>query len=96
MIRRPPRSTLDRSSAASDVYKRQIILQSLHTPVAHKRIYISENITQNKLIHAHSICLRLKQLTHMYALRRTGEPERRSMKPPTRCLLYTSPSPRDS
>ena len=23
MIRRPPRSTLDRSSAASDVYKRQ-------------------------------------------------------------------------
>ncbi len=33
MIRRPPRSTLDRSSAASDVYKRQgknptIILES--------------------------------------------------------------------
>ena len=27
MIRRPPRSTLDRSSAASDVYKRQIIYQ---------------------------------------------------------------------
>ena len=26
MIRRPPRSTLDRSSAASDVYKRQEIL----------------------------------------------------------------------
>ena len=26
MIRRPPRSTLDRSSAASDVYKRQIFL----------------------------------------------------------------------
>src|SRR5678815_5983906 len=26
MIRRPPRSTLDRSSAASDVYKRQMIL----------------------------------------------------------------------
>ena len=26
MIRRPPRSTLDRSSAASDVYKRQLIL----------------------------------------------------------------------
>ena len=28
MIRRPPRSTLDRSSAASDVYKRQIPLQA--------------------------------------------------------------------
>ena len=26
MIRRPPRSTLDRSSAASDVYKRQEIM----------------------------------------------------------------------
>src|SRR5678815_1392107 len=25
MIRRPPRSTLDRSSAASDVYKRQMV-----------------------------------------------------------------------
>ena len=28
MIRRPPRSTLDRSSAASDVYKRQVELES--------------------------------------------------------------------
>ena len=29
MIRRPPRSTLDRSSAASDVYKRQHIAQQI-------------------------------------------------------------------
>ena len=29
MIRRPPRSTLDRSSAASDVYKRQIVTPGL-------------------------------------------------------------------
>ena len=28
MIRRPPRSTLDRSSAASDVYKRQALLRA--------------------------------------------------------------------
>ena len=28
MIRRPPRSTLDRSSAASDVYKRQDVIKS--------------------------------------------------------------------
>ena len=27
MIRRPPRSTLDRSSAASDVYKRQLLFR---------------------------------------------------------------------
>ena len=30
MIRRPPRSTLDRSSAASDVYKRQLPLLDEH------------------------------------------------------------------
>ena len=29
MIRRPPRSTLDRSSAASDVYKRQAVAGTL-------------------------------------------------------------------
>ena len=29
MIRRPPRSTLDRSSAASDVYKRQVLNNSI-------------------------------------------------------------------
>mgnify|MGYP003381504096 CR=1 FL=1 len=29
MIRRPPRSTLDRSSAASDVYKRQELHRSI-------------------------------------------------------------------
>ena len=30
MIRRPPRSTLDRSSAASDVYKRQTLYISVN------------------------------------------------------------------
>ena len=34
MIRRPPRSTLDRSSAASDVYKRQPYPYQLATIVA--------------------------------------------------------------
>src|SRR5664279_4977050 len=32
MIRRPPRSTLSSSSAASDVYKRQVVV-SAHRPV---------------------------------------------------------------
>ena len=36
MIRRPPRSTLDRSSAASDVYKRQ----PLFTDYVHKLRYV--------------------------------------------------------
>ena len=31
MIRRPPRSTLDRSSAASDVYKRQVQAKAIDT-----------------------------------------------------------------
>src|SRR5450756_2212848 len=32
MIRRPPRSTQSRSSAASDVYKRQVVTLDLHMP----------------------------------------------------------------
>src|SRR5678815_5175654 len=32
MIRRPPRSTLDRSSAASDVYKRQLLHRAVLEP----------------------------------------------------------------
>ena len=32
MIRRPPRSTLDRSSAASDVYKRQALTYAWAAP----------------------------------------------------------------
>ena len=35
MIRRPPRSTLDRSSAASDVYKRQVTVSVTLPPALH-------------------------------------------------------------
>ncbi|HCK80808.1 MAG TPA: 50S ribosomal protein L34 [Candidatus Competibacteraceae bacterium] len=35
MIRRPPRSTLDRSSAASDVYKRQFQPSIIHRKRTH-------------------------------------------------------------
>src|SRR5674536_98405 len=35
MIRRPPRSTLSSSSAASDVYKRQIVIKSLFEEQIH-------------------------------------------------------------
>ena len=37
MMRRPPRSTLDRSSAASDVYKRQEILYDAMSALVHPR-----------------------------------------------------------
>ena len=35
MIRRPPRSTLDRSSAASDVYKRQVMIRMENMTLDH-------------------------------------------------------------
>ena len=41
MIRRPPRSTLDRSSAASDVYKRQVVYD----------LYQPENISHDTEVH---------------------------------------------
>ena len=38
MIRRPPRSTQSRSSAASDVYKRQLITIIIYSFVIHSRM----------------------------------------------------------
>eukprot|EP00826_Nyctotherus_ovalis_P015624 TRINITY_DN1445_c0_g1_i6.p1 TRINITY_DN1445_c0_g1~~TRINITY_DN1445_c0_g1_i6.p1 ORF type:complete len:352 (-),score=91.52 TRINITY_DN1445_c0_g1_i6:1445-2476(-) len=53
MIRRPPRSTLDRSSAASDVYKRQV---QLRQRVNHKRtIYYLEQIILKHGMHSKTI-----------------------------------------
>ena len=47
MIRRPPRSTLDRSSAASDVYKRQFLMfRFFVTVLLHK---LGKSITFNPI-----------------------------------------------
>ena len=43
MIRRPPRSTLDRSSAASDVYKRQELKIELEAQLE-KRLAVEEEL----------------------------------------------------
>src|SRR5678815_2972227 len=51
MIRRPPRSTLDRSSAASDVYKRQVVTFLM--------VFLIQN-TQNR--DARAIHLKLDEL----------------------------------
>ena len=40
MIRRPPRSTLDRSSAASDVYKRQVQLAQAQLQAAEQELIV--------------------------------------------------------
>ena len=52
MIRRPPRSTLDRSSAASDVYKRQVLYKI--------KVYI---LVSNLIIYNY-----LKIISQVYAL----------------------------
>ena len=46
MMRRPPRSPLDRSSAASDVYKRQVLFVS-HNMAAVERICTTAMVLQN-------------------------------------------------
>src|SRR5678815_3714783 len=65
MIRRPPRSTLDRSSAASDVYKRQIhdalvkpMPAGINTPS------LAESWTQSKDGHTYDFVLRKNAKFH--------------------------------
>ena len=41
MIRRPPRSTLDRSSAASDVYKRQAAHVAKYEHMGHREVEVA-------------------------------------------------------
>ena len=57
MIRRPPRSTLDRSSAASDVYKRQ--LSHTYPTKSHKLSHVALCAVQNA--HLCIGCLRHSQ-----------------------------------
>src|SRR5664280_1691480 len=65
MIRRPPRSTLSSSSAASDVYKRQVINKGSHTSQAFRAAYILLNcdkgeFSEDKEIKNTEICKILK------------------------------------
>ena len=50
MIRRPPRSTLDRSSAASDVYKRQEYLECNNKAVGTGRFFTQSDLINNSKI----------------------------------------------
>src|SRR5664279_1335118 len=52
MIRRPPRSTLSSSSAASDVYKRQG-LELVHDPARRRREDMSVTPLRDRPVHAH-------------------------------------------
>ena len=81
MIRRPPRATLDRSSAASDVYKRQV-LSGIQTAIDkaeknYKGLVIA-NEGPNFSAGANVGMIFMLAIDQEYD-----------------CLLYTSPSPRD-
>eukprot|EP00828_Plagiopyla_frontata_P004953 TRINITY_DN11907_c0_g1_i1.p2 TRINITY_DN11907_c0_g1~~TRINITY_DN11907_c0_g1_i1.p2 ORF type:complete len:101 (+),score=24.81 TRINITY_DN11907_c0_g1_i1:105-407(+) len=90
MIRRPPRSTLSSSSAASDVYKRQINKIGYQAQVipamlagfvlAYLEIWLRKWIPQ----YISMIVVPLLALVPTVIIAHT-----------VLCLLYTSPSPRD-
>ena len=79
MTRRPPRSTLDRSSAASDVYKRQA-----------EYIEKQKVVEDGGPI---GVVGRIGWYMPTYMV--TAHPELATWEGLTTCLLYTSPSPRD-
>src|SRR5262245_48550091 len=53
---------------------------------------MSVNPTQNRLSHAHVMCLRFRQLEHWYALNSAGDFEISSRHPPTRCRNEWQPN----
>ena len=104
MIRRPPRSTLDRSSAASDVYKRQIqtaYYQQAKNPSlpeilqgCAREIGLNEEVFIEDL-RSPAIESELQhQLQRARSMDGYSYPSLRLVHNNT-CLLYTSPSPRD-
>ena len=101
MVRRPPRSTLDRSSAASDVYKRQVqsnisgvtdyIMKNDEECIAQIRSLI-EKIGKNEKAGFDRIESKLPKYPTKEIF---GVLPEDTLKPYNTCLLYTSPSPRD-
>ena len=98
MIRRPPRSTLDRSSAASDVYKRQV--EALDTALRRRFSFVpmapepeelkkqaGQVNLQTLLRTLNNRLIILKDADHTIGHALLWEVDS--------CLLYTSPSPRD-
>src|SRR5690242_4693867 len=62
-----------------------MIRMSFHTFIAQSRTYRSANITENRLIHAHSPCRRFRALHPLYSDWQVGEAEMQSFRPPTMC-----------
>eukprot|EP00657_Telonema_sp_P-1_P000108 TRINITY_DN10190_c0_g1_i1.p1 TRINITY_DN10190_c0_g1~~TRINITY_DN10190_c0_g1_i1.p1 ORF type:complete len:103 (-),score=48.52 TRINITY_DN10190_c0_g1_i1:123-431(-) len=92
MIRRPPRSTQSRSSAASDVYKRQAFSSASRFFSTSRG---SRCLPDGLLDSATTVFLLGEDIKHVCcrSLNSSWEPIVRAIFTP--CLLYTSPSPRD-
>src|SRR5678815_5853735 len=81
MIRRPPRSTLDRSSAASDVYKRQVLAAVDDGAIVHPR-------AEHGADRAHQLIPRRRREIPAGTLVHQGLEARHQLL--EICLLYTS------
>ena len=92
MIRRPPRSTLDRSSAASDVYKRQPewMAQGIDADTGRIDTHGSVGVSVYASASGDVTSVSFDNLSTVAV-----ESDPSEIRPSYSCLLYTSPSPRD-
>eukprot|EP01015_Nassula_variabilis_P025671 TRINITY_DN5033_c0_g1_i3.p1 TRINITY_DN5033_c0_g1~~TRINITY_DN5033_c0_g1_i3.p1 ORF type:complete len:107 (-),score=41.62 TRINITY_DN5033_c0_g1_i3:38-358(-) len=106
MIRRPPRSTQSRSSAASDVYKRQMYQTSKVCVIREQLKGYLLNLPTAGLICAQIFVFFIRSTTiskqtkiFLMAQLKQSSSSQVCFKLSSNiytCLLYTSPSPRDS
>eukprot|EP00658_Telonema_sp_P-2_P058827 TRINITY_DN47417_c0_g1_i1.p1 TRINITY_DN47417_c0_g1~~TRINITY_DN47417_c0_g1_i1.p1 ORF type:complete len:120 (+),score=19.29 TRINITY_DN47417_c0_g1_i1:83-442(+) len=105
MIRRPPRSTLSSSSAASDVYKRQYLFRLVvttpnrsHTTTVAVDIGVGRDAKECTLFFPAYTQLSRRHCTiHLrFSIEAVKLAPIVGNKRARDCLLYTSPSPRDS
>ena len=91
MIRRPPRSTLDRSSAASDVYKRQV-LRSVSTfwSSIDNKYFLSFELRKIEFFAIHIFHLEGVNVLFRNCKHGNQENEQIHVMKFIRCLLYTS------
>eukprot|EP00658_Telonema_sp_P-2_P047099 TRINITY_DN35633_c0_g1_i1.p1 TRINITY_DN35633_c0_g1~~TRINITY_DN35633_c0_g1_i1.p1 ORF type:complete len:105 (+),score=35.87 TRINITY_DN35633_c0_g1_i1:67-381(+) len=104
MIRRPPRSTLSSSSAASDVYKRQAVgrkRKPRRMPTAPRREFEGDDheksaaaVLMKKVRGKRNVMLESLLDNDEHG---DGSVSHQQLREGLKsCLLYTSPSPRDS
>eukprot|EP00831_Metopus_contortus_P056543 TRINITY_DN48469_c0_g1_i1.p3 TRINITY_DN48469_c0_g1~~TRINITY_DN48469_c0_g1_i1.p3 ORF type:complete len:111 (+),score=44.89 TRINITY_DN48469_c0_g1_i1:93-425(+) len=100
MIRRPPRSTQGVSSAASDVYKRQVSTQSTWEDPEENEYQVQiepdqTNEPEEILVEPHNDVVPEESQPPDFSRIPQPSPEIAETEAFITCLLYTSPSPRD-